>query len=90
MYSVLHKYYISIFHKIVPDDGDIEYLIEVLEPRPRYFACEFSLQNPYFLCEWVFENGKVKKHINYGEVEKEGLLWGQHLLDRIAGILKSS
>ena len=48
--------------------GGFCYFIKVKTNKKRYFASEYSFDNTYVLCEWVFEGEKELKHINYGAV----------------------
>ena len=59
-------YYFSPASSGFTSIGAFYYLVEVGVRSPRYFALECSYDQQYMLCEWVFENGKEKSHINYG------------------------
>jgi len=45
-----------------------QHLFVVPGIKTRYFAVEYSYENQYYLCEWVFEGEKEKILANYGEI----------------------
>lgn len=52
--------------------GQFRVMVETLDNPKRFIAAEYSYNESIVLCEWVFDNGKEVKHLNYGPIINKG------------------